>query len=242
MRIELKATRSLGKKVIVAVLGIAAGLGSAVSQANSVNARMELGLSGATINDLGDSFGIDAGYFMTPNLRARLGYSLLSYENKRRVGSINFAETVDQSNLKLTLDWFPWLSDNGLFASVGITKLGDPATLSATADNTLNYPLGGVLYSGAQLGVISGTIETEEILPYVGVGYKYDFGNKNGNGAYLQAEVGAVFGLETQLRLSSDNPNNLGNLNTFLQSYADEQNDKFEDRYVLYRLTLGYRF
>ena len=180
--------------------------------------------------------------FVTPNLRTRLGYSSLSYEHKRTLGSINFVETFDQSNARLTLDWFPWKPSNGLFASVGLVNLGDSAKLSATVDSSLNYTLGGVLYSGTQLGKITGSVETESNLPYVGVGYKYDFGSKESHGAFIQAEVGVVHGLDTKLKLTSTNPNNISSLSANLQTYASQQNDKFEDSYTLYGLTIGYRF
>lgn len=215
------------------------------SLANDKSARMEVGINGSKIGDLGDSFGLEAAYFLTSTLRTRLSYSQFSYENNRSVGSINFVETVDQANAKLSFDWFPaisWVPQQGFFTSIGVTSLGDPASLTATADPSLNYTLGGVAYSGTQLGNITGTVETEANLPYIGIGYKYDFGNRKGDGAYVQAEVGTVFGLKTQLKLSSDNPNNLANINTYLQTYADEQNDKFEDSYTLYGLSVGYRF
>ena len=215
------------------------------SLANDKSTRMEVGLNGSEIGDLGDSFGLEASYFLTSNLRGRLSYSKFSYENNRNVGSISFVETVDQDNAKLSIDWFPaisWIPQQGFFTSLGVTNLGDPASLAATANASLNYTIGGVAYSGAQLGNITGTVETETTLPYVGIGYKYDFGNRKGKGAYIQAEVGTIFGLKTQLKLSSDNPNNLANLNTYLQAYADTQNDKFEDSYTLYGLSVGYRF
>ena len=151
--------------------------------ANNPDARMELGLSRAEISDLGNSFGLEASYFIKSNVRARLSYSLLSYENRRTLGSIQFTEAVDQANARISLDWFPaisWVPQQGVFTSTGVTNMRVTATLKATADHSLNYTIIGVAYTVAQLGKITGTVET--------------------------------------------------------------QNDKFENNYTLYGLTVGYRF
>ena len=204
--------------------------------------RLRLSCDSAITGHLADNLGVEIGYYVKPNFRARLSYSALKYENSRKFGSINFVEGVDQTNGRLSLDWFP-SPRHGFFTSVGLAKLGDSPTLNAPANTNNNntYTLNGVAYTGAQLGNISGTVETKKNLPYLGMGYKHSFGGKD-SGLYLQAEVGAVFGLDTQLKLSSDNPENVATLNANLQSYADQQNDKFEDRFLLYGLTIGYRF
>lgn len=210
--------------------------------AGGFGGAIETGISGAKIGDLGNSYGLETGYRMTPALRARLSYSTLDYANDRTFGSIGFQEKLDQKNARLALDWFPWQDRNGIFASAGVTQLGDPSTLSATVDPALNYPLNGSLYTGAQLGQISGTVETSKTVPYAGVGYQHAFGKRNGNGWYVQAEAGSVFNLSPELKMQSTNPFSIANLPGDLQAYATQESSKLEDSYAIYGVTIGYRF
>ena len=233
------------KPLLIAALIVGSCAPLSQALAGGSQARMEIGLSGAEIKDLDNSYGLEAAYYLRPNLRARLSYSQLRYSVNRNLGSVSFVEAVDQNNARITLDWFPqvaWIPQQGFYTCLGVTQLGDPATLTASTDNTLNYTLNGLTFSGAQLGNITGTVETQSSLPYIGVGYKYEFSRLQGRGAYLQLEVGQALNLDAKLKLSSDNPSNIANLNSALQNYADQQNDKFEDSYTLYALSFGYRF
>jgi hypothetical protein len=202
----------------------------------------EVGVSGAKIGDLGNSNGLEAGYRITPTLRVRAGYSALDYQLDRTFSSVQFSEQLKQKNARLTLDWFPWQDKNGLYGSAGITRLGAPATLSAKVDPTLNYTINGKLYTAAHLGQITGTVETNKTLPYIGIGYAHHFGKKNGNGWYVQTEAGQVSGLSPQMKMQSTNPSPPANLPGDLQAYADQESTKLKNSYTLYGITIGYRF
>ncbi|MDD5391848.1 MAG: hypothetical protein PHE17_02390 [Thiothrix sp.] len=214
--------------------------------ASFAEGAFEVGVSGAKIGDLGNSNGLEAGYRITPTLRVRGGYSTLDYKQDRTfsTGQIKFTEQLKQKNARFTLDWFPWQDKNGFYGSAGITHLGDPSTLSATVTPTpgVGYSLNGKQYAAADLGNITGAVETKKTLPYVGVGYNHCFGKKSGNGWYIQAEAGQVSGLSSQIKMQSSNPNNWSSLPADLQAYADQESTKLKNSYTLYGITIGYRF
>lgn len=202
-------------------------------------AGVEVAGGGGDVKDLGNAYGLDVGYYANNNLRLRLGYTSIDFENNKTVGSVSFVETFDQGNTRLTMDWFPWSRSNGFFVSAGATKIGDPSSLSMQVDTNLIYPLNGSFYTGTQLGNISGSIETKSVVPYVGLGYRYQFRERRG--WFVQAEVGEIFGLSPTLKLSSDNTS-LATLNSDLQVYADSQNELLEDSYTVYGAMIGYLF
>lgn len=207
----------------------------------------EVGVSGAKIGDLGNSNGLEAGYRITPALRARLNYSSLNYQTSRSLDLFDASQTLAQKNAKLTLDWYPWSEKNGFYGSAGVIKLGSNAQLDASLKvNSINItrPDGTtVQYTKAALGKINGTIETNKTVPFAGIGYTHHFGSPSkSNGWYLQAEAGQIFDLNSKLKLTSTNPTSISSLPSDLQTYADQQNKLLEDSYALYGLTLGYRF
>lgn len=208
--------------------------------AGGLGGNIETGISAAKIGDLGKSYGLEAGYQLTPALRTRLSYSTLDYQTDQTFGSIRFTEELDQKNARLTLDWFPQRKADGLYGSAGLVHLGEPSKLAATLTPGLNYPVNGVVYSAAQLGQISGTLETSKTVPYAGVGYNHHFGKNNGNGWYVQAEAGSVFGLDPQLKMQSTGV--LPGLADNLNAYAAQESTKLKDSYAIYGITIGYRF
>lgn len=212
----------------------------------SVAGDVLLGISGSKIGDLGESYGVEAAYRFHPTVRARVGYSGFDYQQSRTLSLFSATQTLEQKNPRLTVDWFPWQSRNGLYASAGVTKLSDPAKISAnlTANSIdITRANGSVVrYSNANLGTVSGTVETKQTVPYVGVGYVHHFSPPDRNGWYVQLEAGQISGLDPKLKLTTTNPSNLGNLPADLQEYADQQNKLFEDSYTVYGLTMGYRF
>lgn len=198
-------------------------------------------LSGSKIGELGDSYGANAAVHINKKWRFRAGYSQFDYANQRTLGTIQFNETLDQQNINLNVDWYPysWL---GFYTTLGLAYTDGDYTLTGTADAARNYALQGTFYNGAQLGTLNGTVTTNDIVPYIGVGYTFYLKPKSRQGWFAQAEVGSLFGLNPTLNLQSTNPNNLTNLAADLQAEADSESSKLDDSYMIYGLSIGYRF
>jgi len=228
------------KKVISTLFVAVMALPNIGMTGSSPISGWEVAVGGGDIKDLSEMYGIDVGYYANQKFRFRLGHTLIDYENQRDLGAAKFTEKVEQSNTRLTVDWFPWARKNGLFISAGATQLSDPSSLDMQVDSGLIYSLNGNAYTAAQLGSITGSIETQSVVPYVGLGYRYQ--RRQDRGWFAQAEVGGIFGLSPELKLSSTNPSNIATLNTDLQIFADSKNSQLEDSYTMYGLTFGYLF
>ncbi len=198
-------------------------------------------LSAAKIGELGDSYGANAAIRINKKWRFRVGYSQFDYVNQRTLGTIQFNETLDQQNISLNVDWYPysWL---GFYTTLGIARTDGDYTLTGAADASTNYALQGTLYNGAQLGTLNGAVATNDIVPYIGVGYTFYLKPKSRQGWFAQAEVGSLFGLNPTLNLQSTNPSNLANLPADLQAEANSESSKLNDSYMIYGLSIGYRF
>lgn len=198
-------------------------------------------LSGSKIGELGELYGVSAAIRPHKNWRFRAGYTQFDYVNQRTLGTIQFNEALDQQNITLNADWYPysWL---GFYTTLGLARTGGDYTLTGTADATTNYNLQGTLYNGTQLGTLNGTVTTRDIVPYIGIGYTFYLKPQRRQGWFAQAEVGSLFGLDPTLSLQSTNPSNIATLPADLQATADNEAAKLDDRYVIYGLSIGYRF
>ena len=206
--------------------------------------KLEVGATGAKIDELNETSGAEIGVRIIPELRLRVNQSQLDYQTQTQ-GDIAFHESLEQDNTRITVDWFPWAQSgqwfDGFYTSAGATLLDQPSTITSTIDPTLNYTLNGHQYSAAQLGSISGSTVTTRDVPYVGLGYEYAFNRRhNGAGWYAQAEVGQITDLSPELQLQTTSAMNA--VNQDLQTYAQQESAKLKDSYTLYGITLGYRF
>lgn len=223
------------KKIMIV---LCAGLIGAFAHAE---AGTEAALSGSKVGDLSESYGGYAAYNINNKLRVRLGYSEFDYANQRVLGTIRFDETLEQQSVSANVDWFPF-QRVGLYTTAGAIQSDGDYQLGATATATNNYALNGVLYSGAQIGNIAGTITHNDVAPYLGIGLRHFFWNKATSGAFIQLEAGSIFNLDPKLTLTAENPSNLVNLQTDLQSAANAEASKLEDHYEIYTLSVGYKF
>lgn len=201
----------------------------------------EAAVSGAKIGDLSESYGGYLGYNINNKLRLRVGYSEFDYANQRVLGTIRFAEELEEQSISANIDWFPF-QKVGFYTTLGAIQSDGDYQLSGAATASTNYVLNGTLYSGAQVGNISGTIANNDVVPYVGIGLRHFFWNKSKSGAFVQLEAGSVFNLDPTLSLTAENPSNLANLQTDIQATADAEASKIEDHYEIYSVSVGYKF
>lgn len=225
------------KRIRLGLLMMVACLSSPLFAADG---KLQLALTGSEVNDLSAAQGIEFGYRINDSFRLVLGYSELTYEAERSFGTMQFSDNLDQKNMQLKLDWYPWDMDTGIYASLAVVHLDSDSNLSTTLAAG-NYTLNGTLYNNNQLGTLSGEIKTRTTVPYVGIGYTYGFSAQNKPGVFVQLEAGSVFGLKPEIELTSSN-GSFGTLAADLQAEADEEETKLDDYYYLGSLTVGYRF
>jgi hypothetical protein len=198
-----------------------------------------MGASGAILSDH-PTYGAEIGYRFTPGFRTRVGYFNLKQQESQMVEAILFSQDLNQNNIRMTFDFFPWDHLN-LYGNVGAINLGDPESFTITPADSRSYTVNGVLYSSAQLGEVSGIVVTHKTVPYIGVGWAHYF-KGNRPGWYLQIETGMVSNLEPRLQIQSVNSSAPPSLASDVQSQADKESAKLPDAYTIYAIIIGYRF
>ncbi len=209
--------------------------------ADELDVRFEIGASGAILGDNSNAYGVEGGYRVSPDLRARLSHAALSYQSAKTLAAIQVDQRVDQNNVRLVLDWFPW-TGLGLYGSLGVTHLGDPGKFTITPTDGRGYTINGVLYSSKQIGMVTGTMKTHTLVPYLGIGSLYHIKPTERKGWYFQMELGMVSNLEPRLKIQSVNAEAPPQLLVDLQAQADKESEKLPDAYTLYGVSFGYRF
>lgn len=221
------------------LVGVFIFLSASSSDAADPHARFEIGASGAILSDH-PTYGAEIGYRFTPEFRTRVGYFNLKQKESQMVEAIQFSQDLNQNNIRMTFDFFPWDNLN-LYGNVGAVHLGEPESFTITPTDGRSYTVNGVLYSSAQLGKVAGIVVTHKTVPYIGVGWAHYF-KGNRPGWYFQMEAGMVSNLEPRLDIQSVNSSAPPSLTSDVEAQADKESAKLPDAYTIYAIIIGYRF
>ena len=147
----------------------------AVGQSN-VGASLHvgtLGLGGRIVTALGDRVNIRGGVDIIP-----VGLQVEELE-------VEFDFHLPSPVLTAVLDFYP--SASGFRMSAGGLFLGNEIRIEGTPAETVE--LGGNEYTPDELGVISGSLGTSRLAPYVGMGW----GNALGHGLGFALDIGVAY-------------------------------------------------
>lgn len=121
---------------------------------------------GPSVGTLG--LGLEAGYRPNDYLGFRVGGHLFDYDFSKELDGIDYDAGLELKSAGLIADLHPF---GGAFRiSFGARLNLNEASLSATP--TENQEIGGVTYTPAEIGKLSGEIEFNRFAPYVGLGYE----------------------------------------------------------------------
>jgi hypothetical protein len=194
---------------------------------------------GVGVSTLG--LGAEAGYAFNERFAVRVGGYAFSYDSDGEEGGIEYDADIELENIGGVLDWHPfagafrlsggWFStDNGVDA-VGVPGEGD------------TYEIGGVEFTEAEVGTLSGVGDLGSSGAYAGLGWVW--GRENG-GLTLSADAGVLFQDSLDVELSSSggtlssNPLLLDALEDEEQEFQDDVSDY--DLYPVATLGIQYRF
>ncbi len=170
-----------------------------------------------------------------------------------RIGANYFklGKTLDKSGNKydfdLKLKSFNALADwhvlgNGFRLTGGAVM--DKNTLDGQALDANSYDIGGMTFTSAEVGTLTGNIRFRDVSPYVGIGW----GNplSRDSGWTFMADLGVVFTGTARVDLTSAG-GTLSNDPAFLVEVAREENDVRDDLdgfkyYPVVSLGFSYRF
>jgi hypothetical protein len=120
----------------------------------------------AKISTLG--YGADVAYPVTESIDARLGINKFNYSVNQSSNGTNFSGKLNLESLTALADWHPWM---GSFrVSGGLMYNNNKFSMSAVPAGG-NVSVGGVVYTAAQAGTVSSTVDFAKVVPYLGIGW-----------------------------------------------------------------------
>jgi len=158
----------------------------------------------------------------------------------------NFTKSKDSTDYKLDFNWFNAdalvdyfpVSTGGFRLSAGAYFGDQDSSVTGTPNN--NATIGGVVYTPTQIGTVRGDVTTNNISPYVGIGYT----SRTESRWHFSADLGAKY---NDIKVHLSNNGTLASDPTFQANLRDEEqrvkNDlTFMNFYPVVGVSLGYKF
>lgn len=143
------------------VIVIALALGGAPAKAQSI-----FGLAaGAHVSTLGA--GVEMSAKINRFLTVRAGGSYLKMSTDGSFGGLDYDFDVDLASVGAALDVHPF--GNGFLVSAGVYWNGNGGELTTSPAGAVT--VGGVTFTGSQVGTLTTDVEYNPVAPYLGIGY-----------------------------------------------------------------------
>jgi len=172
---------------------------------------------------------------------ANLGYTFLSYDHDVSDKDVDYTGTLKLSNLQAILNWHPMA---GTFhISAGAVLTNNKVDLIGQPKANSTYEIGGTIYTGAQIGRLTGNVELSKgAAPYLGLGWSK---SPSASGLGFFFNLGVIFTDSPHAQLSASGP--IASNATFQSNLRKEEasvNDELNDfkYYPVVQLGLMYRF
>lgn len=141
---------------------------------------LALGLTGGTLGA-----GPELSVRPLEGLGLRGNLTWLGFKMTENVDDIAYDGDVDLFSVGAMADWYPF--DGGLRISAGVRWNGNDLGVSARPANDVT--IGGVTYTPAEIGRLTGTLDANAVAPLVTVGW----GGRLRSGFTVAAEAGFVY-------------------------------------------------
>ena len=174
-----------------------------------------------------------------PDINVRVGYNMLDIDfDDEEIEDVEFDVGVDLSSFTALLDWYVF---NGSFRlSGGFISMDNEIDLKARP--TENIEIGDVYFTPDEVGYLYGSIENDEVVPYVGIGW----GNPLTAGRRwgFTCDFGVAFTSSPDVTLDARCGSNPPELDDELAKQIDDIEDFFDDfrLYPVIALNFFYRF
>ena len=104
---------------------------------------------------------------VTPNINARVGLNALDVDVEEEIEDIEFDIGVDFSSFSALLDWY--IFNSSFRISGGIISMDNEVDLETRPSE--NIEIGDVEFTPEEVGYLYGSIENDDVAPYVGIGW-----------------------------------------------------------------------
>lgn len=119
------------------------------------------------------------------NFGLRGNVTWLGFKLNEDVDDISYDGGVDLLSVGAMADWYPF--DGGLRVSAGVRWNGNDLRLAARPANAVT--IGGVTYTPAEIGRLTGTVDANEVAPLLTLGW----GGRLKSGLTVGVEAGFVY-------------------------------------------------
>lgn len=103
-----------------------------------------------------------------PDINARVGYNWLDIDiDDEEIEDVDFDIDVDFSSFTALADWYVF--NNSFRISGGIISMDHEVELDARPTESIE--IGDVEYTPAEVGSLYGSIESDDVAPYLGIGW-----------------------------------------------------------------------
>jgi uncharacterized protein YxeA len=183
--------------------------------------------------------GLEAERNFTDSMSARLGVNYFSYDYSGTKDDIEYDFDLNLMSVTFLIDWHPF--QDGFRLSGGMLYNGN--NIDADAKSSATYKIGDSTFTSAQVGTLTGDIDFNKILPYLGIGWDKSFGEEKRYG--LLFEVGAIYQGSPDVNLNASGP--IATDANFLNEIAKEEDnlaselDSFKV-YPVFAVSLRYKF
>lgn len=145
------------------------------------------------------TLGLGADVFMSvqPGLGLRASLNYFPFDIRFEADSIDYSLELPSPQLLLVADFYP----AGQFRLSGGVMIG-PTDFEVTGELVEPRVIGNTVYSPAEVGIITGTVDTHDISPYIGIG----FGNPAANRISFFFDLGVAFHGNPQASAAADGP------------------------------------
>ena len=157
----------------------------------AVTAQVGVGVHVGTIG-----LGSDLAIALGERAQLRGGAGLVPIEPSLTFSDIDFTVELPSSFIIAGIDFFP--TDGGFRIGGGILIKPDNPSITGEFSGTVN--IGPRTYTGAEVGSLTGVLETKSAAPYLMIG----FGKQASRGIGLFLDLGAAFVGESTLTLEAD--------------------------------------
>ncbi len=176
---------------------------------------------------------------ITSNVNARVGVNTLDMDFDDKFDDVEYDAGIDFFSVSALVDWYVF--NNNFRISGGVISMDHKVDIDATP--TVSEEIGGVTYTAAEIGTLSGDIEVDDLAPYVGVGWGDPINSGRRWGIYC--DLGVAFTNAPDVDLSANGT--LASDSTFQANLARERKDIEDDVdalrfYPVLSLGLYYRF
>lgn len=178
---------------------------------------------------------------VTDNVNARVGLNMLDLDpDDVEIEDIEYDLGIDLQSFSALLDWH--IFDDSFRISGGLISMNNKIGLDVRP--TKSEEIGGTVYTPTQIGTLSGSVEIDNMAPYVGIGWGNPLTHNQRWG--FTCDFGVAFAGSPEAALTSIG-GTLSSDSTFLANLEKERRDIEDDLdslkfYPVISLGLFFRF